>query len=198
MSAVVGSAGVEEEAVDIGDVEEQHKKLAHLRLVHAELSKTLGPHHKKTIAATVDLSECLGELGAFEQEQALLRGVLPGCQKALGSHHDSTLRVARSLATSLMYDDDDDEASADAKLVEAEAVLRDALRAATRVNGPDHTTTRSLQANLDHARRQRGPLRTGALGGYREEAEAAFSPHGYAMPPIPPPPAPPPVPPPAR
>ena len=98
--------------------------------------RVLGAKHPDTLASQLNLANTLKARGEYDDAERNYREVLPAMRETLGEEHPFTLKCMLALARTITS----------SKPVEAESLLRDALRTHRDAYAPDHPDTlRNIQ-----------------------------------------------------
>ena len=103
---------------------------------HSACSHGFGSDHEATLYAAGDLANTHRNAGCFPEAEALYRTLLKQERQRHGLDHFETMQVSYNLALALKKQH---------KCNEALELLRDTLPRATRLLGPDHSTTQPIQ-----------------------------------------------------
>ena len=129
----------------------QAEALITFRDVFREKKALLGAANPSTIASCINLVDALidhiDELG-LDEARSILQEMLPVVCEALGHDHQWTLHLRRLKARTHWANWDDANNVPLADCLEAERILEDACRRATRALGPLHPETKSSQNEL--------------------------------------------------
>ena len=119
--------------------------------------EALGSRHSVTLDEMRSLGALLQELGQESEAEGLLRAELEALRETHGSAHPETLtalsRLARLIAN---HADDDDCAGTTARLLEAEALMREDLDASRASLGDAHIDTLAAMSSLAQLLLKRG------------------------------------------
>ena len=107
-----------------------------------------GAEHEATLLAANNYASSLGELRRLKEAKSLLRRTIPVTRRILGESHDLTLKMRRTYAMALYYDD---SATLD-DLRESVATLEELNRTTRRILGGEHPVTTAMEQSLRNAR----------------------------------------------
>ena len=122
--------GRQDEALDI------HRRVFTVRHARCGDGRTLD---LETIEAAVNLSTSLQLLERHDEAARLLRPLMPGVHRALGSEHEQAIKLCRILGAALTHSSDSKDCD------EGLSLLKTTLRTARQVLGPNHPNTLTLE-----------------------------------------------------
>jgi tetratricopeptide (TPR) repeat protein len=117
------------------------ESLSRYQLWAPRITEALGPEHRDTLTAQVQVALLTGDLGNAQAARLLLQEVLPTCTDSLGTDDPLTLQVRGDLGYFLGEEGKDNEAL---------ALLKQVLEDKLRVFGPVHDQTIETRMNVAH------------------------------------------------
>ena len=129
-----------------------------LRHIYKKRKATKGPTDRSTIIDGCNLSHLAGTCGLYAEARQLAREQLGVARSTLGEDNEVSLHAAKTLALSLIC-----FPTTRANILEAEALITDAISKSRRVVGAEHPRMRELGDALEKTRERLNMIDSGQI-----------------------------------